>query len=413
VLLPGSNLDVDPQRYGERPIPECIAPDAARNAVDELLLQDAFNLHKPILAVCYGAQTLNVWLNGSLVQDLKTAVNHSSGKEVAEAHSVRVTPGSRLAGLVPRGSAAEPQVNSSHHQAVREAGDGLLVSAVSPVDGVIEAVELDSREHFVLGVQWHPEWTYNGSGFSRALFAAFVQAAVVWEPRRVEESSAPSDKPSSPGGESAAQAGARLNALLAEAALEPLDAIQAQKFEDYLSLFLRWGKRINLTAIRDEDEILKRHFVESIACARALPAGIATLLDFGSGAGFPGIPIALCRPEIAVTLAESQGKKAAFLREAIRVLGVTTLVHSGRAEALGSHYDCVTMRAVERMEKAVHAATQQVRPGGWLAVMTTGKELGVLKAAAGAEIAWNAEIQLPYSDDRLLALGKRSASLPA
>jgi len=206
VLLPGSNLDVDPQRYGERPIPECVAPDAARNAVDELLMQDAFNLHKPILAVCYGAQTLNVWLNGSLVQDLKTAVNHSPGKEVAEAHPVRIMPGSRLAGLVQQGLVIDLLVNSSHHQAIREAGDGLLVSAVSPVDRVVEAVELDSREHFVLGVQWHPEWTYNGSVLSRAIFAAFVQAAVVWEPRRVEESRAPGDKITSAEQESAAQA---------------------------------------------------------------------------------------------------------------------------------------------------------------------------------------------------------------
>ena len=82
------------------------------------------------------------------------------------------------------------------------------------------------------------------------------------------------------------------------------------------------GRPEILTAIRDEEGILTRHFVESIVCARALPAGIATLLDVGSGAGFPGIPIALCRSEIAVTLAESQGKKAAFLQEAVRVLGV-------------------------------------------------------------------------------------------
>ena len=83
---------------------------------------------------------------------------------------------------------------------------------------------------------------------------------------------------------------------------------------------------MNSTAIRDEEGILSRHFVESIACACALPAGIFTLLDFGSGAGFPGIPIALCRPEIAVILAESQGKKAAFLQEAVRVLGISAKV---------------------------------------------------------------------------------------
>ena len=76
ILLPGSRYDVDPQRYGEDPTPECADPDAARTAVDELLLQDAFNLHKPFLAICHGAQTLNVWRNGSLIQDLKTLVDH-------------------------------------------------------------------------------------------------------------------------------------------------------------------------------------------------------------------------------------------------------------------------------------------------------------------------------------------------
>lgn len=191
VLLPGSKFDVDPQRYGEDPIPECGEPDPARTAVDELLLQDAFNLHKPIFAICHGVQTLNVWLNGSLIQDLRTAVNHRPGRDVVEAHPVRIASESRLAGLVPQGLVADPRVNSSHHQAIHVPGDGLLVSAVSPTDGVVEAVELDSREHFALGVQWHPERTYSESAFSRAIFAAFVQAAAIWEPRQVEESTTP------------------------------------------------------------------------------------------------------------------------------------------------------------------------------------------------------------------------------
>jgi len=188
VLLPGSNFDVDPQRYGETPIPECNPPDPARAAVDELLLQDAFNLHKPILAVCGGMQTLNVWLNGSLMQHLKTAVHHDPENEVSEAHPLRITPGSRLSNLIPRNSPAEPLVNSSHHQAIKVLGDGLRVTAISPRDNIVEAVELDSRHHFVLGVQWHPERSYTTSAFSRAIFAAFVQAAVAWQPRRIEDS---------------------------------------------------------------------------------------------------------------------------------------------------------------------------------------------------------------------------------
>jgi putative glutamine amidotransferase len=186
ILLPGAALDVDPQRYGETAIPECGEADPARAAADELLLQDAFNLNKPILGICLGAQTLNVWRNGSLIQDLKTVVNHKPGRSVVEAHSIRIEPGSRLAGMVPQIERPEPRVNSSHHQAIRVPGDNLLVSAVSPLDGVVEAVELDSADHFVVAVQWHPERTYTGSAFSRAIFSAFVQAAVVWQPRRIE-----------------------------------------------------------------------------------------------------------------------------------------------------------------------------------------------------------------------------------
>jgi putative glutamine amidotransferase len=115
-------------------------------------------------------------------------VNHSPGRAVLDAHPVRISPGSRLAGLVPQSELPATQVNSSHHQAVRIPGDNLLVAAVSPEDGVIEAVELDSDTHFVVAVQWHPERTYTHSAFSRAIFSAFAQAAAAWEPRRIEAS---------------------------------------------------------------------------------------------------------------------------------------------------------------------------------------------------------------------------------
>jgi 16S rRNA (guanine527-N7)-methyltransferase len=203
----------------------------------------------------------------------------------------------------------------------------------------------------------------------------------------------------------------RLNALLAASAQPPLDLTQSQHFDTLLSLYLRWNARVNLSAIRDEEGILSRHFIESIACARALPAGISTLLDFGSGAGFPGLPIVLCRLEIAVTLAESQGKKAAWLREAIRVLGLSAKVHSGRAESLATHFDCVTLRAVDKMDRAVQAAAQLVRPGGYLALMTTTAALPALKSAAGAAYSWTAAPFLPGSE-RLLVLGKLALNSP-
>ena len=201
----------------------------------------------------------------------------------------------------------------------------------------------------------------------------------------------------------------RLNSLLIQAGLDPLDPALASRFESHLSLILRWNARINLTAIRDEEGILSRHFVESIACARALPTGITTLLDFGSGAGFPGIPIALCRPEIDVTLAESTNKKAAFLQEAIRVLDLTAKVHSERAELLPAQFDCVTLRAVDRMELAVQAAAKLVRPGGWLALMTTRTDLSRLQAAAESSFSWTKVVPLPDGEDRLLALGERKS----
>ncbi len=203
--------------------------------------------------------------------------------------------------------------------------------------------------------------------------------------------------------------GSRLNELLAEARQPALSDEQTMAFEAYLALLLRWNARMNLTAIRDEGGILARHFVESIACARAIPPGVGTLLDFGSGAGFPGIPIAICRPEIAVTLAESQGKKAAFLREAVRSLGLKARVHSGRAELLAMQFDCVLLRSVDRMEAAVRAAAGLVAPSGWLAPMTTRGELDSVKAAARGEgWIWQDPVSLPRGRDRVLVLGKRT-----
>jgi 16S rRNA (guanine527-N7)-methyltransferase len=199
----------------------------------------------------------------------------------------------------------------------------------------------------------------------------------------------------------------RLNTLLAGASLDPLDPAVARRFEDYLRLLLRWNSRINLTAIRDEDGILSRHFVESIACATALPGGVATLLDFGSGAGFPGVPIALCRPEIAVTLAESQGKKAAFLQEAVRTLGLSTKVYAGRAEMLKAHFDCVVLRAVDRMPQAIRVASCLVGPDGWLVLMATQGELAPLEGLCGVEFSRFESYPLSGSETGVLAIAHR------
>jgi len=208
----------------------------------------------------------------------------------------------------------------------------------------------------------------------------------------------------------AERTGARLNAVLAEAGLKPLGAETAQRFDEYCSLIVRWNARLNLTSMRTEDAIIINHLSESIACAMAISSGVETLLDFGSGAGLPGIPIALCRPEVAVTLAESQGKKAAFLQEAIRVLGISVKVHAGRAETLNRVFDCVVLRAVDKMPKAVAVATRLVALGGWLALMSTDADVVRLQAAAGAEFSWNEPRRLPFGEQRVLALGRRVSS---
>ena len=170
---------------------------------------------------------------------------------------------------------------------------------------------------------------------------------------------------------------------------------------------MRWNARLNLTAIREPEAILSRHFVECIASARALPAEIRTLLDFGSGAGFPGIPISICRPEVEVTLAESQGKKAAFLREVVRTLGLRAKVQGGRAESLLTEFDCVALRAVDKMESAISAASKLVRAGGWLAAMTTVSEIESVHLAAGSAFQWRKAVKLPGSETRVLALGRK------
>ena len=194
ILLPGSPADVDPRRYGQEAVPATAARDVAREAADDLLLRDAFAEEKPVLGICFGLQSLNVWRRGSLIQDLPhvpeagaalpgSIVNHEPGREVQNAHPVLVTPGSRLSRLGPNGQEElELSVNSSHHQAVDRPGDQLVVAAISPVDGVIEALEGAEPRQFVVAVQWHPERSYESSQSSRALFAAFLEAARSWEP---------------------------------------------------------------------------------------------------------------------------------------------------------------------------------------------------------------------------------------
>ncbi|WP_419805053.1 gamma-glutamyl-gamma-aminobutyrate hydrolase family protein [Terriglobus sp.] len=186
VLLPGSGADVAPARYGHEVQPETAPADPERERIDMLLLELAEQRETPTLAVCFGLQSLNVHRGGTLVQHLlPMPVNHRAGRSVADAHASIVSADSGLgrtlrAASDVRSDAQEGflriMVNSSHHQAIGMPGDGLRVSARSAEDGVVEAIE-DSDHPFLVGVQWHPERTFDHSDASRCLLQAFVGAA--------------------------------------------------------------------------------------------------------------------------------------------------------------------------------------------------------------------------------------------
>ena len=147
--------------------------------------------------------------------------------------------------------------------------------------------------------------------------------------------------------------------------------------------------------------------MECIFAASQLPANLRTLLDFGSGAGLPGIPMAICRPEISVTLAESQNKKAAFLREAVRTLGLTAEVWDQRVEQMPQHrvFDAVTLRAVDKMAEACMAAVPRLAPGGRMVIFATRRTETALEALEG--IRWDRDLPIPGSDHGFLKMGSR------
>ena len=179
IVLTGSPADVDPNRYHEAPRPKCALADLKRESTDMALLEHAFAEHKPVLAICYGIQLLNVFLGGSLVQDIssecRTKIVHAwdraSGAPEPH-HTIRIEPDSRLEQL---GGVLDSEVNSSHHQAILELGRGLRVTAYAP-DGIIEAVEWIGPADWVTGVQWHPERMPDHE-LSAALFRELVGVA--------------------------------------------------------------------------------------------------------------------------------------------------------------------------------------------------------------------------------------------
>lgn len=190
-------------------------------------------------------------------------------------------------------------------------------------------------------------------------------------------------------------------ASLLEPYLIPPAALLPQ-LSAYLDLLLKWNARTNLTAIREPEEIVRRHFGESLFAARHLDAETPTLLDLGSGAGFPGLPIALLRPDIRVTLAESQHKKASFLREAVRTLGVSAEVWGGRAEDMPGErrFHTVALRAVDNMAAAVAAAEERaLRQVVLLTSTATAPALG--------EFPEQSRVAIPGSQSGVLLMASR------
>ncbi len=212
VLLPGCRADVNPEKYGAPRDPHTAADDPRRDNADELLLQDAYNMRKPVLGICFGLQTLNVWRTGTLRQHLDTGVQHSGNAHgTAPPHRAIVDPRSRLGEIlgvvIPSGAERteaesrnlhhsrsatavagngdggtgnellELTVNSSHHQAAETVGDGLRAVAWCPNDNVVEAIEGTAPDHFVVGVQWHPETLLNTVPLHMGLYRAFVHKA--------------------------------------------------------------------------------------------------------------------------------------------------------------------------------------------------------------------------------------------
>jgi 16S rRNA (guanine527-N7)-methyltransferase len=214
----------------------------------------------------------------------------------------------------------------------------------------------------------------------------------------------------------------------------PLAESQLQDISTYIDMLLRWNARMNLTAVRQPEEIVTRHFGESLFAARHLvpqaehpnaPAGQSIprppqpgmafepsgqkhstrLIDVGSGAGFPGLPIKIWSPHTHVTLIESNRKKATFLREVSRALTLTDVdVFSVRAEDFQASADLVTLRAVDRFENVLPIAANLVAPPGRLALLIVRRQMESL-ARLAPTFQWPEPVPIPLSEERILLIG--------
>jgi 16S rRNA (guanine527-N7)-methyltransferase len=215
-----------------------------------------------------------------------------------------------------------------------------------------------------------------------------------------------------------------------------LSTTQLQNISTYVDILLHWNARINLTAIRNEEEIVTRHFGESLFAARHLfpPYPVSSsvssvppvvrdfdvevavagtrLADLGSGAGFPGVPMKIWAPNIALTLIEANQKKATFLRELARALTLTNInIQNARAETLPpSTFDVVTLRAVERLPKVLPVAVTLLAPNGRLALLISSSQLESTRSTL-PNLTWGLPIPIPNSQSRTLLVGQAEPRL--
>ena len=193
-----------------------------------------------------------------------------------------------------------------------------------------------------------------------------------------------------------------------------LTDLQLQQITAYIDLFVRWNARMNLSAVRDADGIVTRHFGESLFAARHLFSNSdrpsqSRLIDVGSGAGFPGLPIKIWSKDVQLTLIESNQKKAIFLREVIRRLGLKdATVFSGRAESFPGQAEVVTLRAVERFEAALGMATRLVLPAGRIALLIGAGQVERTRELA-RDVEWQPATPIPQSFGRVLMIGQKGS----
>jgi len=205
-------------------------------------------------------------------------------------------------------------------------------------------------------------------------------------------------------------AGREESSVASSAILSPR---QLQNILTYIDLLIRWNSSMNLTAVRRPEEIITRHFGESLFTARhifPLASEDCRLIDVGSGAGFPGLPIKIWAPQIHLALIESNQKKATFLREAVRTLTLTNVdVFGARAENFPSTAEVVTLRAVEHFAQILPVAARLVAPKGCLALLIGGSQVDQARDLIPT-LAWGSPIQTPLAANTVLLLGRRDPS---